>query len=344
MRFGCWTDAYGAWWQVRPSPDASTGKGCKGKDPKGTGRGNDPNHKAIPDASKGKDHEGKTGKGCKGAKAGKGGTEAPAGKGRGVGPSPYASKGKDPHASTGKGAKDRKGREKKKRSEKTDAERLEDSKRHRAQVLARRTSANCRPKWNDSFRTPLGHRFGHKRPKDCSRATAAFPTILRKAGLETGRAQTIFNNVYDKFDAANRICVKRCREWVQEWLQARHFGDARQIRNIHKQEAKRELCKTEMWPGGPTFESFTGNSACDLPLVRDDCYMEVDFYFNDFDPNMWDVFNGIKDKKKCWLQWHGTNFYSFSTILALNYLGVSKSEKKGPRNGTRAWHLHDPFL
>ena len=67
-------------WGVGPSPDASTGKGCKG------------------------------------AKDGKGGTEAPAGKGRGVGPSPYASKGKDPKgkgrgvgrspdASTGEGCK-----------------------------------------------------------------------------------------------------------------------------------------------------------------------------------------------------------------------------------------------
>ena len=44
---------------------------------------------------------------------------------------------------------------------------------------------------------------------------------------------------------------------------------------------------------------------------------------------MWEVFRRIEDKTKCWLQWHGTNLYSLSPIVALNYLGVSKSEKGG---------------
>ena len=157
------------------------------KAPQGEGRGVGPS----PDAS--------TGKGCKGAKIGKGGTEAPAGKGRGVGPSPYASKGKDPKgkgrgvgpspdASTGKGckgAKDGKGgtmapAERKKRSEMSSAERCEAQQKHRAKVLLRRTGdapvARCR--WINSFRTPVGHRFGHKRPKECSRATGGFSMIL----------------------------------------------------------------------------------------------------------------------------------------------------------------------
>ena len=189
MYGGWWNSAWWPWWQ-----------GYQGwaEAPQGKGRGVGPS----PDAN--------TGKGCKGAKDGKGGTEAPAGKGRGVGPSRYASKGKDPKgkgrvvgpspdAITGKGckgAKDGKGRteapagtagvkrEKKKRSEMTDAEKLEEKKRHRAQVLARRTFDDyvALDKWIDGFRTPIGHRFVHKRPKECSRATGGFSTILRRAG------------------------------------------------------------------------------------------------------------------------------------------------------------------
>ena len=112
-----------------------------------------------------------------------------------------------------------------------------------------------------------------------------------------------------------------------EWLQARHFGDARIIPDIHLQKGMEELCRTPLWRNGPTFDKFVGNSACDLPNPFEQKYMSTDFYFTDFDPNMWEVFRGIEDKTKCWLQWHGTNFYSLSAILALDYLGVSKSEK-----------------
>ena len=124
-------------------------------------------------------------------------------------------------------------REKKKRSEMTDAEKLEEMKRHRAQVLARRTLDDARDKWIAGFRTPIGHRFGHKRPKDCSRDTGGFSMILPKAAVCGDCAQEVFNSVYHNFTPDNLDCERRCKKWVLEWLQARHFGDARMIPHIH---------------------------------------------------------------------------------------------------------------
>ena len=114
------------------------------------------------------------GKGQKFAKDWKGGKEAPAGKGRGVGPSPDASKGKDSKGGTeahGKGKKGGKAGGKgyrTKRSDMTPEEKQADLKRHRANVISRRTDENyvVVDQWNHGFRTPLAHRFGHKRPKE----------------------------------------------------------------------------------------------------------------------------------------------------------------------------------
>ena len=135
MYGGWWNSAWWPWWQ-----------GYQGwaEAPQGKGRGVGPS----PDAS--------TGKGCKGAKDGKGRTEAPAGT-AGV------------------------ERENKKRSEMTDAEKREEMKKHRAEVFARRTSDAyvARDQWIDGFRTPIGHRFGHKRPKEW---THFF--LLRGVGLQ----------------------------------------------------------------------------------------------------------------------------------------------------------------
>ena len=153
--------------------------------------------------------------------------------------------------------------------------------------------------------------------------------ILREAAVCGEDAQEVFNNVYHNFTPDNLDCERRCKKCVLEWLQARHVGDARTIPHIHLTKGKEELCRTPLWRNGPTFDRFVGNSACDLPNPFEQKYMSTDFYFTDFDPNMWEVFRRIEDKTKCWLQWHGTNFYSLSAILALNYLGVSKSEDRG---------------
>ena len=314
------------WQGRRPQPKADCWIGTTSKAPQGKGRGVGPS----PDASKGK--------GQKFAKDWKGGKEAPAGKGRGVGPNPYASKGKDSKGGTeahGKGKKGGKAGGKgyhTKRRDMTQEEKQGELKRHRANVISRRTDENyvVVDQWNDGFRTPLAHRFGHKRPKECSRATGAFSKILPKAAVHQDFVRQAFDSVYNNFESARRAHEAAAKAWVDQWLEARHFGDARKISHVGDAAGKQALCRAPLWRGGPTFDSFVGNSACELPPGPDPNgkYITTDFYFTEFDPDMWETFKH-KDKRKFWLQWHGTNFYSLSAILALNYVGVSKSADKG---------------
>ena len=150
--------------------------------------------------------------------------------------------------------------------------------------------------------------------------------ILPKALADAASGAAAFNFVHENFDKTH---LGRCQEWVSEWLRLRHLGDARKISGIHLTKGFQELLDTPMWPGGPTFFDFNGNSACELPDASPNAFAHTDLYLLDYDPDMWFVFKSVEDKTKCWMQWHGTNFYSLSTILALNYLSVSKNEK-GP--------------
>ena len=108
-------------------------------------------------------------------------------------------------------------------------------------MFAKRTDdTEPRAKWSGGFRTPLAHRFGHRRPKDCSRATGGYSTILPRAGVGMeDKAQDVFDYVHHNFDPS---CLRRCKERVSEWLEARHFGDARMIPATELEQKGRKHC------------------------------------------------------------------------------------------------------
>ena len=247
--------------------------------------------------------------------------EAPAGKGWGVGPGPNAG---------GKGCRKGGRKDKKKVSEMNEDEKELEKKRLLAAMIARRTDdfVTAFPKWIKGFRTPVGQRWGHLRPKQCAHRAGNFSNILGKALVNDDLSKKLFDYVHQIYQRHEPAI----REVVGQWLGERHFGDARKICELETESGKHTMLSSVLWEGGPAFSQFVRNSGCNFPPVSDDSTgkeITTDFYFTDFDPDKWETFKAIVDKRKCWLQWHGTNFYSLSTILAANYVGLSKSEKKG---------------
>ena len=187
--------------------------------------------------------------------------EAPPGKGWGVGPGPNA-EGKGCHKGGRKG--------KKKKSEMNEDEKELKKKRCQAAVIARRTDESLKAtrQWINGFRTPVAHRWGHIKPKDCAHSVGNFSNILAYAvGHCSYLAQECFDYVHLKYDLSYEPATKAA---VGRWLDERHFGDAQVIRELETERGRNNMYTSPLWEGGPTFGEFVGNSVCNFPPVSDD--------------------------------------------------------------------------
>ena len=212
--------------------------------------------------------------------------EASPGKGWGVGPGPNAG---------GKGC--RKGGRKdnifKKASELNEDEKELVKKRCLDKLIARRTDENVRasPQWIKGFRTPVGQRWGHMRPKHCAHRAGNFSNILAGAlDICAPLSQDFFEHVHCHYSQRH---VPAIREVVWQWLGERHFGDARKICELETESGKHTLFSSVLWEGGPAFSQFVRNSGCNFPPVSDDSTgkeITTDYYFTDFDPDKWETF------------------------------------------------------
>ncbi len=243
-------------------------------------------------------------------KGGKG-LGAQGGKGRGGSGRKGKGGGKDKASLTEKELEELREREKKKVAEK---------------IVTRRTTAKPIPRWVKGFRTPLGLRFGHIRPKELTKRSLHQAKAIKEAYVPQILGVDIKGWISSEGLSAQHLAQARAA--TKEWMDLRFLTDTRVIENIQHERGRKQVCKTNLWESGPCFEEFVGNAACTFPESFED-QVVVDLHLLDFDPNTFQTFKDIEDKRKCWMQWHGTNFYSLSTILACNFLSPSRSEKHG---------------
>ncbi len=201
-----------------------------------------------------------------------------------------------------------------------------EKKKAAAKIVARRTTAEPVPRWVKGFRTPLDLRYGHIRPKELTKRSLHQSVAIKKSYVEASLGATIKGWISNEVLEPQHLQLARTA--AKEWMDRRFISDTRLIENIQHERGRRQLCKTKLWESGPCFDEFEGNAACTFPESFEN-QVVLDLHLLDFDPNRWQPFKDIEGNRKWWMQWHGTNFYALSTILAYNFLSPSRSEKHG---------------